>query len=51
MDGLSSAGSAIAIVSLVIQLLDTVQEINKFLKNVHEAPKEVLNLTETLDQL
>ena len=51
MDGLSSAGSAIAIVSLVIQLVETVQEINTFLKNVHGAPKEVLNLTETLDQL
>ena len=48
MDG---AASAIAIVSLAIQLVDTVQEISKFLKNVHGAPKEVLNLIETLDQL
>ena len=51
MDGLSTAGSAIAVVSLVIQLVETVQEINRFLKSVHEAPKEVLNLSETLDQL
>ena len=51
MDGLSGAASAIAIVSLAIQLVDTVQEISKFLKNVQDAPKEVLRLVETLDQL
>ena len=51
MDGLSSAASAIALVSLAIQLVDTVQEISKFLKNVQNAPKEVLRLIETLDQL
>ena len=51
MDGLSSAASAIAIVSLAIQLVDKVQEIRKFLKNVQDAPKEVLRLLETLDQL
>ena len=51
MDGLSGAASAIAIVSLAIQLVDTVQEIKKFLKNVQDAPKEVLRLLETLDQL
>ena len=51
MDGLSGAASAIAIVSLAVQLVDTVQEISKFLKNVQDAPKEVLRLVETLDQL
>ena len=51
MDGLSGAASAIAIVSLAIQLVDTVQEISKFLKNVQDAPKEMLRLLETLDQL
>ena len=51
MDGLSGAASAIAIVSLAVQLVDTVQEIGKFLKNVQDAPKEVLRLLETLEQL
>lgn len=51
MDGLSGAASAIAVVSLAIQLVDTVQVISKFLKNVQDAPKEVLGLIETLDQL
>lgn len=51
MEGLSGAASAIAIVSLAVQLVDTVQEIRKFLKNVQDAPTEVLRLLETLDQL
>ena len=48
MDGLSSAASAIAV---AIQLVDSVQKVSKFLKNVQGAPKEVLKLIETLDQL
>ena len=51
MEGFSGAASAIAIVSLAVQLIDTVQEISKFLKNVQDAPKEILRLLETLDQL
>ena len=51
MDGLSSVASAITIVSLAVRLVVTVQEISKFLKNVQDAPKEVLRLLETLDQL
>ena len=51
MDGLSGAASAIAIVSLAVQPVDTVQEISKFLKNVQDTPKEILRLLETLDQL
>ena len=51
MDGLSGAASAIAIVSLAVQLIDTVQEISKFLRNVQDAPIEVLRLLETLEQL
>ena len=51
MDGLSSAASAIAMASLAIQLADSVQKISNFLKNVQGAPKEVLKLIETLDQL
>lgn len=51
MEGFSGAASAVAIVSLAVQLVDTVQEISKFLKNVQDAPKEVLRLLETLEQL
>ena len=51
MDGLSNVASAVALVSLAIELVDTVQEISKFLKNIQDAPKEVLMLIETLDQL
>lgn len=51
MDGLSNVASAIAVVSLAVQLVDTVHEISKFLKNVQDAPNEVLRLIETLDQL
>ena len=51
MDGLSTAASAIAAVSLAVQLVGTVQGISDFLKNVQDAPQEVLRLIETLDQL
>ena len=51
MDGLSNAASAVAIVSLALHLVDTVRKITKFLDNVQDAPKEVLRLIETLDQL
>ena len=51
MDGLSGAASAIALVSLALQLVDTVQEISKFLKNIQDAPEEMLRLLETLEQL
>ena len=51
MDGLSNVASAVALVSLAKQLVDTVQDFSKFLKNVQDAPKEILRLIETLDQL
>ena len=51
MDGLSNAASAVAIVSLALHLVDTVRKITRFLDNVQDAPKEVLGLIETLDQL
>ncbi len=51
MDGVSSAASVITVVTLAIQLGQTVQKINSFLRNVEEAPKEVVRLIETLDQL
>ena len=51
MDGLSNVASAIAVVSLAVQLVDTIQEISKFLKNAQDAPNEVSRLLETLAQL
>lgn len=48
MDGVSSAS---AVVSLAIQLLETVQEIRDFLRSVHHAPSELIKLVETLEQL
>jgi Fungal N-terminal domain of STAND proteins len=51
MDGLSAAASGIAVVSLAIQLVDSVREIRRFLRNVSEAPKELRRLIDMLEQL
>ena len=51
MDGVSSAASVVAVVTLALQLGKTIQKINSFLRNIEEAPKEVVRLIETLDQL
>ncbi|PMD26282.1 hypothetical protein NA56DRAFT_341580 [Hyaloscypha hepaticicola] len=51
MDGLSAAASGIAVVSLAIQLVDSVREIRHFLRNVSEAPKELRRLIDLLEQL
>ena len=51
MDGVSGAASVITVITLAIQLGQAVQKINKFLRNVDEAPKEVVRLIEMLDQL
>ena len=48
MDGVSSS---FAVVSLAIQLVQTTQKISKFLHGVRDAPKEIIKLTELLDQL
>ena len=48
MDGVSSA---FAVVSLALQLVETVHEISKFLKEIENAPTELTRLVETLDQL
>ena len=48
MDGVSGA---FAVVSLAIQLVDSVQEARTFLKDVRNAPNELVRLDETLDQL
>ncbi|PMD52809.1 uncharacterized protein K444DRAFT_192059 [Hyaloscypha bicolor E] len=51
MDGLSAAASGIAVVSLAIQLVDSVRQIQRFLHNVSEAPKELQRLINLLEQL
>jgi uncharacterized protein YoxC len=51
MDGLSAAASGIAVVSLAIQLVDSVRQIQRFLRNVSEAPKELRRLINLLEQL
>ena len=48
MDG---ASGAFAVVSAAIQLAQTINQINKFLRNVSEVPKELSALTEDLDIL
>jgi hypothetical protein len=45
MDGLS------AVVSLAIQLVDSMREIRRFLRDVSEAPKELRRLMDLLEQL
>jgi len=51
MDGLSAAASGIAVVSLAIQLVESVRQTQRFLRNVSEAPKELKRLLELLDLL
>lgn len=48
MDGVASA---FAVISLAVQLVDTVQEIRDFLRSVQNAPNELIKLVETLEQL
>lgn len=51
MDGLSAAASGMAIISLAIQLADSVGGIQRLLRNVSEAPKELNRLIDLLEQL
>jgi hypothetical protein len=51
MDGLSAAASGIAVVSLTIQLVDSVRHVRHFLKRVSDAPKELRRLLDLLEQL
>ncbi|KAF4624157.1 hypothetical protein G7Y89_g14014 [Cudoniella acicularis] len=51
MDGLSAAASGIAVISLAIQLVDSIREIKRFLRSVSEAPKELTRLLDLLDHL
>lgn len=42
-------GTALAVVSLAIQLAGTVQTINEFLSTIRDAPSELVALIETMD--
>ncbi|KAF8863947.1 hypothetical protein BDZ45DRAFT_72684 [Acephala macrosclerotiorum] len=51
MDGLSAAASGIAVVSLAIQLVDSIRGIQRFLRSIADAPEELSRLIELLEQL
>lgn len=51
MDGLSTAASGMAAVSLAIQLVGSVREIRHFLRRISEAPEELKRLIDLLEQL
>ena len=51
MDGLSAAASGIAVVSLAMQLVDSVRDIQRFLHRVSDAPRELKRLLDLLEQL
>jgi hypothetical protein len=51
MDGLSAVASGIAVVSLTIQLVDSVREMRRFFRDVSDAPKELRRLIDLLEQL
>ena len=42
-------GTALAVVSLAIQLAGSIQTINKFLRTIRDAPSELVALIETMD--
>ncbi len=48
---MEAVGGAFAVVSLTLQLATTIQQVSKFLRDVRDAPEEVVRLIETLDQL
>jgi hypothetical protein len=51
MEGLAAAASCIGVVSLAIQLVDTVERIHRFFQKVIETPKELQRLKDLLEQL
>ena len=48
MDGFSGV---LAVVSCSLQLVDTIQKVNKFLKEVQNAPEELARLMDALHEL
>jgi hypothetical protein len=51
MDGLSEAASGIAVVSLAIQLVDSVREIRRFFRTLKDAPEELGRLLDLLEHM
>jgi hypothetical protein len=51
MDGLSAAASGMAVISLAIQLVGSVRDIRRFMRQVSDAPKELNRLIDLLEQL
>ena len=44
-------GTALAVISLAVQLIGTVQSISEYLRTIHDTPSELFALIETLDQI
>ena len=51
MDGLSSAASVIAVVSIAVQLADSIKKLCEFWGSVQEAPEEIQNMKADLEPL
>jgi DNA repair ATPase RecN len=51
MDGLSAAASGIAVVSLAIQLVDSVREMRRFFRTLKNAPEELGRLLDLLEHM
>lgn len=51
MYGLSGAASIITVISLAVQLGDSVYKLSKLLKSIRNAPKALQTLAKTLDRL
>jgi hypothetical protein len=51
MDGLSAAASGMAVVSLAIQLVGSVRDIRRFMRQLSDAPNELNRLIDLLEQL
>jgi DNA repair ATPase RecN len=51
MDGLSAASSGIAVVSLAIQLVDSVRDIRRFFRTLKDAPEELGRLLDLLEHM
>ena len=48
---MEAVASIFAVLSLTIQLIDTVSKLNRFLRSVQGAPHEIVRLIEDLDHL
>ena len=51
MDVVSATSGVFAVVSLAIQLVGTIDDVSRFLRNIRGAPAELASLCESLDQM